>query len=239
MDENFRHWDNMRFKREMADRAENLKVSIETARYNLAHSLQTRKENAAREDREEKQAHDARIAALKARSDQQVELTRGSNAESLATLQANLGLQTRIIGDGLDEIDHGRKLAEIGHGALADAFRAVVGAMAQNYADKRRSEREHGQALELENQRLENDLLRAQMAHEHAVGREEAQRQHDIFVAVLQSRLRNEEVTHAEIIRLIVRMTEGANFRANDRDAKKWASECLDEWEMERTRRLR
>lgn len=53
-------------------------------------------------------------------------------------------------------------------------------------------------------------------------------------LAKLESRLRKDELTHAEYTRLTVRQIEGAN----DRDAKKWAFEYLDEWERERKGRI-
>lgn len=100
----------------------------------------------------------------------------------------------------------------------------------QTQADMLRSDQAHAHALELERVKLENDLLSAEIEHGRTKGRDEAQRTHELIMAHLQSRLRDGEVTHAEITRLVIRLTERAMSTPETprpEDVAKWVDEIL------------
>lgn len=240
--------DKLRQRAQSDEMQRNTALFIANMRERSAERLQDRKEALTQEGwrrDDERRRLDDELKRLEMASQVLAERVRGENARELATHNANLEVQGKIYDIFIDDIKSGRELSTTIITKFSDflqtaALKLIEAKIQMKIMDRQhrndmaKMEREHDNALEVDRLRLENDLLRAEKAHEQAMGRENAQRQQETFLAVIQSRLRNEEVSHAEIIRLIVRMIEGARAGGNAKDAEKWAADCFDEWERER-----
>ena len=243
-DNNFYMYERIRLETEkLRQRAQSDEMRRDTAFFlagmkeRAAERIQDRKEALTREGwlrDDERRRLDDEIKRLEMASQVMAERIKGENAIALATHNANIAVQQQVYGIHFDNIRGNRDENCAITAKFLELYKSIAQEIINDIIQTDRRNDEFDKTLELERVKLEYDLIRAERAHEHAIGRENAQRQQETFLAVLQSRLRNEEVSHAEIVRLIVRMIEGARAGGNAKDAEKWAADCFDEWERER-----